>query len=57
MGRNQFEAAMADQPIPEEAEAILPSAEFEDDEDPDPAHWGFSQEDLDEAEESNESEE
>ena len=57
MGRNQFEAAMADQPIPEEAEAILPSAEFEDDEDPEPAHWGFSQEDLDEAEESNESEE
>ena len=57
MGRNQFEAAMADQPIPKEAEAILPSAEFEDDEDPDPAHWGFSQEDLDEAEESNESEE
>ena len=57
MGRNQFEAAMADQPIPEEAEAILPSAEFEDDEDPEPAHWGFSQEDLDEAEETEESEE
>ena len=43
MARNQFEAAMADQPIPEQGDALIASAAVEDDEDPDPAHWGFDE--------------
>ncbi|MBO6055124.1 MAG: AAA family ATPase, partial [Oscillospiraceae bacterium] len=43
MARNQFEAAMSDLPIPEEAEDLIASAAVEDDEDPDPAHWGFDE--------------